>query len=476
MANAMAPRLHRTIWYMGAKARVIPGFLQRVLQEELEEGDTVLDLMSGTGVVSSFCADRYRVVANDAQGYSTIIARSLIEHDPATRDAFLTSLDPHRDLVDRYRENLAELEERYRPALAEETRHLDAFAEIDGRRSCAAALRRWADGYRAFLRQPGSVYPASGRGRGLYRGARSLLTEAAVARHRRDPFRLPAGLVTAYYQGVYYGLRQAVRIDSLRVAIEALDDGERFAAARRTHYLSALIHAASVSTSGTSHFAQPRHLTKDSELAAMARRRQLDPWELFLDYNDEIACTVAGTEVRAGNRAHEGSYLDLLDARGRFAVEGGVDLVYLDPPYTADHYSRFYHVLEVLARYDWPELETGRDGEIVRGRYPQLRHRFQSGFCRGTSVEDEFRRVVRASAASGAKLVISYASPTGLLLKTFARQHPGGDPLRRLRALVAEGYGRVRILKRPLTHSGQGDTNLRVEELLVVGTRPRTGA
>ena len=33
-------RLHRTIWYMGAKARVIPGFLDRVVRREVPAGGT----------------------------------------------------------------------------------------------------------------------------------------------------------------------------------------------------------------------------------------------------------------------------------------------------------------------------------------------------------------------------------------------------------------------------------------------------
>ena len=88
-----APRLHRSIWYMGAKSRLIPGFLERVLAEELPPGGTFVDLMCGSGVVSSWCAGMYRVISNDVQGYSAVIARSLIGHSPGTRDDFLAALD-----------------------------------------------------------------------------------------------------------------------------------------------------------------------------------------------------------------------------------------------------------------------------------------------------------------------------------------------------------------------------------------------
>ena len=32
------------------------------------------------------------------------------------------------------------------------------------------------------------------------------------------------------------------------------------------------------------------------------------------------------------------------------------DIVYIDPPYNSRQYSRFYHVLETLTKWDKPEL------------------------------------------------------------------------------------------------------------------------
>ena len=145
----------------------------------------------------------------------------------------------------------------------------------------------------------------------------------------------------------------------------------------------------------------------------------------------------------------------------------------MDPPYTADNYSRFYHVLEVLVRYDYPTLATDAAGQVLRGRYPEIDGRFQSGFCRRADVEDEFRQVIRAAAHTGAKLIISYSSPTGLLLKQYAKTDPDCDPVSKLEALCGESYRRVVTRRRDLMHSGQGDSNLKIEELLVICRQPR---
>ena len=451
--EAAGPRLHRTIWYMGAKARVIPGFLDRVLSQEVRAGGTLVDLMSGTGVVAAHCANRYRVFSNDAQHYAHVIARSLIEHDPGSTEEFLASVDPERDLQASFQANFAELEALLSPTRDKERLLLKRF-ESGARGDC------WCHDYRSFLEETTSEDTIG-------------LSPTFIDDYRSGKRRRPACLATSYYGNVYFGLAQAMAIDSIRAAIDDLDSSDPMCERKRIHYLSALLHMASISTSGTSHFAQPRHLRKDSELRAMATRRIPDLWTVFSKCSSEIVSTVRQTSYTDGNRAFVGDYQALLnEQRTEFLFPSAPDLIYLDPPYTADNYSRFYHVLEVLVRYDYPRLATDRSGRVLRGRYPEIEERFQSGFCRAPSVEEEFRQVIRAAAATGAKLVISYSSPTGLLLKRYMRETPERDPVERLEELCQEAFSDVRTERRALMHSGQGDSNLSIEELLVVCRQP----
>ncbi len=475
--------LPRTIWYMGAKARVIPGFLEEVVDGALEPGGSVLDLFSGTGIVSAFLARKYRVIANDVQLYAHLIARSLIERPPGGAGEFVRSLDIDRDLLGAFERNRRALGKLYAEALALEDRLLEEHAALNGAGSKAAFARR----YRAFLLEPGGLYGGAGRGpagvglaarRGgspLYLRAESLLAEGSIGRYRKDPRRRPACLLTAYYASVYYGLRQAIDLDSLRAAIDDLGDADPLLARKRVHYLSALLHAASVTTSGTSHFAQPRQLRKDSEVLAMARRRRTSVLEKFREFSREIAETLDSLDLDRGNRALCSDYRALLHENGRgprWASEARADLVYMDPPYTADNYSRFYHVLETLVRYDYPPLERDRRGEVGAGRYPEIARRFQSRFCRPAKVEEEFDRVISASANSGSSLVISYGSPNGLLLKVYRRRAGGRNPVDLLRELCRRRYREVEVRTRALLHSGQGDKNIATDELLVVCRRP----
>lgn len=469
--------LHRGLWYMGGKSRVLEGPLSRAIEEEAPRGTTVVDLMSGSGVVAAYCADGRRVFANDVEPYAWVVARSLIEHDEDSKGAFLRSVDPRRDLSEAYARNFEQLSRCYREPLEVEDRLLERFAA--GERGS-----RWCAEYRRFLEEPGSLYggpPLDGAR--LYAAAAPLLREESVRRYREDPRRAPACLATAYYANVYFGLRQAIAIDSLASAIGAPARGDPLRERKRVHYLSALLHAASFSTSGTSHFAQPRHLGKDSELLAVARRRTADIFSRLEDCSRDILETVRRTSYVPGNEAFCSDYRAFLERAeagdGRspgapaFRFPGEVDLVYFDPPYTADNYSRFYHVLDVLVDYDYPPLETDRSGRVVRGRYPAIERRFQSEFTKRRAVEGEFRTVIRASAAAGAKLIVSYASPTGLLIRRYAERHPGTDPVARLEAVCREAYEEVATEREPVLHSGQGDKNRAVEELVIVCRKPR---
>lgn len=82
----------------------------------------------------------------------------------------------------------------------------------------------------------------------------------------------------------------------------------------------------------------------------MANQRRRSVWEEFLGALARLAAF--GSQVwRAGNRAFQADALSLLRDRERLA---DVRLVYADPPYTSDQYSRYYHIYETLILYDYP--------------------------------------------------------------------------------------------------------------------------
>ncbi len=129
-------------------------------------------------------------------------------------------------------------------------------------------------------------------------------------------------------------------------------------------------------------------------------------------------------------------------------------VVYADPPYSKDHYSRYYHVLDTLVRYDYPQA-------IGKGRYRP--DRFVTPFSLMTKVASSFDRLARGVASTGSALILSYPS-NGLLA-----QHEDVD----LAALLRRHFRTVTLaIQKPSVHSTlgarHGEHTREVEELIYV--------
>ena len=108
-----------------------------------------------------------------------------------------------------------------------------------------------------------------------------------------------------------------------------------------------------------------------------------------------------------------------------------------------------------------------RGEALTVGRYPEADGRFHSDFCRRGEVEGAFRAVAEGARALGANLLVSYSEENGLLLRGW-RDAGERDPVARFRALFRDYYRRVEVRDTFLMHSGQGDSNPEVRELLVL--------
>lgn len=64
------------------------------------------------------------------------------------------------------------------------------------------------------------------------------------------------------------------------------------------------------------------------------------------------------------------------------------DIVYIDPPYTTTQYTNSYHLLETVARYDYPEL-FGKTGRRVKREFSNYSNKQQAFY----EFEDLFRQI-----------------------------------------------------------------------------------
>ena len=80
------------------------------------------------------------------------------------------------------------------------------------------------------------------------------------------------------------------------------------------------------------------------------------------------------------------------------------DLVLIDPPYSNVQYSRFYHVLETIARCNKQVSVTGV------GRYPALEERPQSKFSNISQAKAALKLLLKGIAEKGSTIIFTFPS------------------------------------------------------------------
>jgi len=201
------------------------------------------------------------------------------------------------------------------------------------------------------------------------------------------------------YSGTWWSAEQCAWIDAIRAVAEDYRETPFFNA-----ILSCLMYAMAYTSQGTGHYAQFRDAKTDSSLKDILIYRRRSITFYFLKKYHELLAWLPREPSGLNHRVMTGDFGDCLEA-----FEGGT--IYADPPYCFVHYSRFYHALETLVLYDYPELQV-KNGKIVKGRYRDDRH--QSPFCIRSQVREAFSSMLEGVKASGSKLVLSYSN-TGMI-------------------------------------------------------------
>lgn len=317
--------------YMGTKRALLP-FLMTSFETLSPPADAFVDLMCGSGIVSGAGARKWRTLSSDSQAFCRSLA--VVQGGGFSRAQASDTLARLREPM---AANLAELTDMLQGLLAEEAQVLTAAADWP------ALAARYAD---FVARTP--AYPDGGVS-GLWDPV------AEVGARRKDPASGPYCLVSAYFANLYFGVRQAIELDSLRYAIDQLDDE-----VARAWALGTLVVAASaVATTYGGHFAQPpappdRLRNPGTARRVLARRHMSATREFeirFLSLSSESERVAHPVEVLPGPWSYA------LD-RASELVEPTKTLIYVDAPYRREEYSRYYHALETLLTYEYPSAET----------------------------------------------------------------------------------------------------------------------
>lgn len=210
--------------------------------------------------------------------------------------------------------------------------------------------------------------------------------------------------LTRAYGGHYFGPVQATWLDALRATIPAEKPEQTVA-------LAALLDAGSKCAASPGHTAQPFQPTRS------AKPFILEAWR-----KDIVALAKSSFADLAKLFAQEKGSVVTADAND--AAEGirEGDLVFIDPPYSGVHYSRFYHVLESIA--------CGEPGMVSGvGRYPDRALRPRSRYSLKSESRDALSELLGKIASKGARAIVTFPASecsnglSGAIVRDLARHY-----------------------------------------------------
>lgn len=375
-------KLPHLLKYMGSKREIIDFVKESIYSLEVNDG-WLCDLFAGTGIVSGSLKGEYNIHANDVQEYSSILSLTYLSR-------LKGNIQPET------------IDEIYSKAnyLVNEFRKKYSRLNFD---------YSTIENFNQFQL--------------LEQNQQLLLNEN---------FDLGFHLFTKYYSGTYWSFDQCLWVDSIRAVAEQYRGKLEYYA-----ILSSLIFSMSYASQSTGHYAQYRDATVENMNDILIYRKK-EIWSNFEKKFNDIIQNING--ITRDFRVTTLDYIDCL------RILEDRSIIYADPPYQSVHYSRFYHALETLVKYDYPKIH-------YKGRYRDDRH--QSPFCKKTTVKKAFSTLFEAVGNKKSHLVLSY-SDTGMISL---------EEIQKLGKQYLNSEYHSYVLEKGHTHSKMGRSDIRNQEV-----------
>lgn len=315
--------------------------------ERIYTGGAICDLFSGSCSLAGAIGDQVPMISNDIQKYSSILAKT-----------YLTD----------WNEGEIKVDDVIKEAKEYHNEHYKDFLE-DYKYPSNLTLKKFNE---------------------IEKKAQSLIAQ---------DFDNEWHLFTKNYSGTWWSVEQCTWIDALRKAINDYSNSSVY-----NSLLSSLMYAAAYNSQGTGHYAQYRDANTISAMEDIKIYREKSIVDYFERKAIDTFNKLPSEPSKFNHQITSVDYLECLNNLKDYTI-------YADPPYCFVHYSRFYHALETLVLYDYPEIQS-KNGEIVKGRYRTERH--QSPFCIKTQVETAFDEMFQIIKKNNCALALSY-SDTGMI-------------------------------------------------------------
>lgn len=342
--------------YQGSKKNILE-FIHQNTSNFLNDDSTILDIFSGSASVGYSFKSKYRVYANDCELYAYIIAKALLNSN------YIDFAQVEEEFQSYYYKNFEILKKHYSEYEKEEFKYLtnkDSKALVE-----------------------------------LYKRVPTVWTNDALKNVNHNCYEL----FSTYYSTSYFGIKQAMQIDSIRYAIEQYNDDNPIYYAMLTSLYYAMKECV---FSKDGHMAQPLDQGKNTERLLKQRNKSIVYYFIFKikEFSSDLFVNSA-----FDNQVFNSDFSELLKKE---QVQKDVSLIYADPPYTDMQYSRYYHLLNTVTEYCYPEL-TVKCGLYTKGLYTN--NRYQSKLSTKKHSLNTFTNLIDFSKSYKKDLIISFAYP-----------------------------------------------------------------
>lgn len=409
--------------YQGSKEKLI-GFIDASIDPYLVNDKAIFDIFSGGGSISAHFANTTTVYANDVELYAYNITKSLLEMNKFS--PFDTVF--HAKFTKDFNSNYSILTGFLSEALNEEEKVLQSKNRDDAINFYNMVPTLWNHGYSKILS--------------------STITDESIEQRKYI-----YSLFTLLYSNNYFGLKQAIEIDSIRYAIENVNKKYN-----KSFLFSSLYAAMNMCVfSKDGHMAQP--LNNEKYSLRMIKRRNRS---IISEFNNSVSHYDQITEpISQNNQTFNMDFLELL----KKVDLSNVGCIYADPPYTDMQYSRYYHLLNTVTEYRFAHPT------IVHGKYSSglyLDNRFQSEISTRGTFLTSLKNLCLYCKEHKINFVLSFAYPSNTLVEKTDRYLASIDQLIDMTCSV---FGRHNVTVKDVSylHSNQRQSSKKkVQEYLIL--------
>ncbi|EXR79607.1 helix-turn-helix family protein [Acinetobacter baumannii 541915] len=380
--KVLAARPFRPIQYLGSKLKLLNNI--EVLTQKVAINENFCDLFSGSGVVSHYMSHQYNIISCDIQNYSSILCSALIKKSKVNLETINT-------IINIIKEQYLNLPNSIKSLINYENNLLKESTEKN-----ISLLINFSKNASLYINKVNSTQ-LSHNDKYLEKIINDVINLNGYEAYQ----------IFNLYGGVYFSYEQSILLDLIRQYIE----NSNYDVHSKRMLIACLLSSASdiVNTVGKQ-FAQPMKLTdklgniKKLQLTRTVQNKRLNVLEKFLDafinFND--------AQKNTSSNEHKIFCSDVFQFLDEY--KGEIGCFYADPPYTIDHYSRFYHVLETIALYDNPSFSWMKKKgklEIMNGLYRT--DRYQSEFSVPSLAPHAFEKLFDKCSKFNTPLILSYS-------------------------------------------------------------------